>query len=98
MAAFQQFLHQLDHLRDVTGGARLVGGGQAPERGVGVVQFPFEAVGVRPPLDTCLRGLGEDLVVDVGDVRDDCDVESLMRQPAAQHVEDHFLADVPEMR
>ena len=61
------------------------------------MQFPFETVGVRPPLDTGLRGLGEDLVVDVGDVRDDGDVEPLMGQPTAQHVEDHFFANVPEM-
>ena len=62
------------------------------------MQFPFETVGVRPPLDTGLRGLGEDLVVDVGDVRDDGDVEPLMGQPTAQHVEDHLFANVPEMR
>jgi hypothetical protein len=96
--ALDQDLDQLDHLGHVPGGARLVGGRQAAEGVVRVVQLALEVVGQRVPGDAGRLGLGQDLVVDVGDVGDDGDLVAQVRQPAAQDVEDDLLADVPDVR
>ena len=42
--------------------------------------------------------LGDDLVVDVGDVADERDVVAAVGEPAAQDVEDDAGADVPDVR
>src|SRR6185312_3148974 len=95
---FDQAFHQLDHLGDVAGGPRLgrrwqdvqgvVGGG----KGAFVGGRPF------PPWPARRGGLGEDLVVDVGDVADEGDVAAARDQPAAQDVEGHAAADVADVR
>jgi hypothetical protein len=92
-----QCLDQLQHLRDVSGGPRLVRRGSAAEDVVRLVQRPLEPVGVRPPRATRLRRLGQDLVLDVGDVGDDRDVVADPFQPPTQHVEDNLLVDVTDM-
>src|SRR5699024_7470053 len=51
-----------------------------------------------PPRAVVLRGLGEDLVVDVGDVTDERDVIALGEQPAAQDIEGHTGTHVPDVR
>ena len=85
--------------RDVPGGPRLVGGRQAARgrrrRAVNARSF---VVRPRPPRHAVRRGLGEDLVVDVGDVADEGDVEPAGGQPAAQHVEGERGADVADVR
>src|SRR5215216_4378393 len=98
MTTVDQHLDHFDHLRDMTGGPWLVGGWQAAEGGVRLVQFALEPVGVREPRRTGLSRLDQDLVVDVGDVGDDRDLIATPCQPAPEYVEDHFLADVSEMR
>ena len=55
MAALDQLADQLGHLRDVAGGPRFVGRRDAPQCGVRLVQFAFEAV--RPGVPG-LAGLG----------------------------------------
>ena len=89
MAAVDQLLDQRVHLRDVAGGAGLVGGAGDAEGVVGLEEFLLVAVGQRPPflladgsglvLEVRAeggRGLGKDLVVDVGDVADHRDAEA----------------------
>ncbi len=89
VAAVDQLLDQGVHLRDVAGGARLVGGAGDAQGVVGLEEFLLVAVGQRPPflfadgagfvLEVRAeggRGLGEDLVVDVGDVADGGDAEA----------------------
>jgi len=93
-----QLLDQLDHLRDVPGGARLVRRRAAAEDVVRPVQLALELVGVRPPRDAAVGRLGEDLVLDVGHVRDHGDLVAGALEPAAQYVEDDFLVDVPDVR
>ncbi len=98
VAAFDEGFDECDHLGNVAGGARFIRRGQAAERLVCLMQFALELVGVLEPLDAALGGLGEDLVVDVGHVRDDADLVTKMGEPATQHIEHHFLADVAQMR
>ena len=85
----QQALDEVDHLRDVPGGARLVGGGSHAQGPVGGVELALVALGPSPPLHGRVGGgrLGEDLVVDIGDVADEHDPLPGALQPAAQHVE-----------
>ena len=96
--ALDQPLHEHDHLGDVPGGPRLVGGRQDAEDVVGARAGPLVVVGPRPPRDAVRVGLGEDLVVDVGDVADVGDLEPAVGQPAAQHVEGERRAHVPDVR
>ena len=94
-----QRLHDLEHLGDVTGGPRLVGGRQHPE---GVERRGGRAlVGVAPgpPRLAGGGGLGQDLVVDVGDVAHEGDLEAVAAgQPAAQDVEGDREPDVADVR
>ena len=98
VAALDQPLHERDHVGHVPGGARLVGRRQDAEDvvGAGAGALVLERPG--PPRDAVLGGLGEDLVVDVGDVPDVGHVEAAGRQPAAQHVEGQRGADVADVR
>ena len=98
VARLDELLHQLDHLRHVAGRARLVGRRRAAEHVVGRVQRPLVGVGQRPPRDTGLLGLDQDLVVDVGEVGDDRHLVAGALHPAPQDVEDDLLADVPDVR
>jgi hypothetical protein len=96
--ALHELLDQLDHLRHVPRGPRFIGRRLATERRIGAVEFALETVRPRVPLLTVLRRLGQDLVVDVGDVGDDLDLEPLMGQPPPQDVENDLLADMAHMR
>ena len=93
-----QLLDQRDHLGHVPGRGRLVGGRQHVERGVGPVELARHVVGQVPPRAALLGRLGEDLVVDVGDVADERHLEALVDQPPAQHVEVDRRAHVAHVR
>ena len=62
------------------------------------VELAPHRVGEVVPGAALLGRLDEDLVVDVGDVADQRDVEAARGQPAAQHVEVHRRADVTDVR
>jgi hypothetical protein len=98
MAAVDEPLHQLDHLRHVPGGPRLVRRWQAAERLFRGDQLPLVTKGEGPPRLADQRGLDEDLVVDIGDVADESDLVTLILQPAAQDVDIDPVPDVPDMR
>src|SRR5690606_16407952 len=68
VAAVDQAAHQLHHLRDVPGGARLHRRRQAAQRVVGGGEGALVALGHRPPVHVLGAGDVEDLVVDIGDV------------------------------
>src|SRR4029434_3023532 len=92
MSAVYQKLDHFDHFWDMACGSWLVGGRQAAESGVRLVQLALEAVSMREPRRTGLGGLDQDLVVDVGDIRDHSDLIATPCQPAPEHIEYHFLA------
>ena len=96
--AHDQLGDQLDHLRDVAGGAGLVRRRQHVDRGQRLVELAVHGVGEVVPGTALLRGLGQDLVVDVGDVADERDVVAGAGQPAPQHVEVDRRPDVPDVR
>ena len=98
VSALDERLDHLQHLRDVAGRPRLVRRRNATENVVSLVQRAFVLVGDGEPVPPLLRALLQDLVVDVGDVGDDRDVESLVDQPSPQNIEDDLLADVADVR
>ena len=63
-----------------------------------MVELGVHRVGEVVPGPVLLGGLGEDLVVDVGDVADEVDGVAARRQPAAQHVEVDGRAHVADVR
>ena len=98
VAGVDEALDEVELLGDVTGGARLVGGGFDTEGLVRFGEFAFEAVGPGPPVPACFGRLVEDLVVDVGDVADVCDLVAAAAQPADQGVEGDGGAQVADVR
>ncbi len=93
-----QAIHQLDHLRHVAGGAGQRRGRQATEPLVGILEGPLVDSSPFPPWPSGVRRLGEDLVVDVGDVADQQHVVPVGFEPAAQHIEVQHRAHVPDVR
>ena len=73
-------------------------GGRTSERVVGRGERPLVGGRPLPPRPARRGGLVEDLVVDVGDVADERDVVAARDQPAAQDVEGHPAADMPDVR
>ncbi|CAO0827998.1 hypothetical protein SMICM17S_00216 [Streptomyces microflavus] len=98
VAALDEAAHHLDHLGDVAGGTGLVGGRQAAQRVVAVVERALVLVTDRPPGAALLGGLLDDLVVDVGDVPDERHVVAAVGEPAAHDVEVQSGTDVPDVR
>ena len=92
-----QPLDQLDHLGDVPGGTGLGRRGQHAKRVVRLGEGPLEGGCPLPPRPARVGGLVEDLVVDVGDVADECHVVALGGQPAPQHVERDTAAYVADV-
>ena len=97
MTFFDEGLHQLDHLRDVTGGSRLIGRRTASQCFIRRMKLIFVVVRMGPPRGAGSSGLSEDLVVDIGDVGDNGHPVARTLQPAPQDVEDDLLADVAQM-
>ena len=91
-------LDEVDLVGDVAGGARLVGGGLNAEGLVCLREFALEAVCPGPPVPAGLGRLGEDLVVDVGDVADVGDLVAAAAQPADERVEGDGGAQVADVR
>ena len=98
VAARDELLDELDDLGDVAGGARLVGRRQHVDRGERGVELALHRRGEGVPVHALLGGLGEDLVVDVGDVADEVDLVAGDGEPAAEHVEVDRGAHVPDVR
>jgi hypothetical protein len=98
VAALDEAPHHLDHLGDVTGGARLVRGREAAQGVVTGVERALVLVTDGPPGAALLGGLPDDLVVDVGDVPDERDVVPAVLEPAAHDVEVQPGPDVPDVR
>lgn len=98
MTALDQPLHHLDHLGDVAGGARLRGRRQHTELFVGAIEGALVRGGPLPPRPARLGGLDQDLVLDIGDVADEEDVDIVREQPASQHVERDSATHVADVR
>jgi hypothetical protein len=98
VTALDEAAHHLDHLGDVPGGTRLVRRREAAEGLVAVVERPLVLVADGPPGAALVVRLGDDLVVDVGDVADERDVVAAVLEPAAHDVEVQTGPDVPDVR
>src|SRR5699024_1525001 len=97
MPAGDESLDQVDHLRDMTGGAGLVGGREHAECVVCSGELPLETVRPGPPGHVRLGGLGQDLVVDIGDVAHQGDLEATAPQPPHQDVEGDRATQVADV-
>ncbi len=73
-------------------------GGEHADRLVGPVELAREALGERERRLACGRGVGEDLVVDVGHVAHERDLVAGLDEPAPEHVDDHRAAQVADVR
>ncbi len=96
-APTHQIGHQRHHVVDVRGGVRRVVGTQHPE---GVHRLPPPVLELPGHLGlgaTLPGGAADDLVVDVGHVRDVVHVEPAENEVATQDVEDEREAAVPDM-
>ena len=101
-------LDEGEHLGNVPGCARLVGGRCDVEGGVSGPKDPLKAVGQGPPfLGRVLPGVTwlergsrvhQNLVVDVGDVTNRGDLVTAVGQPAGELVKDQARAHVPDVR
>ena len=98
VAGLDQPLDQLHHLGHVAGGPRLPRWRQDTEGVVGGGERPLVGGRPFPPRPARRGGLVEDLVLDIGDVADECDVTAPRRQPAAQDVEGHAAAHMADVR
>ena len=94
MTARDQLPDQLEDLGDVPGRGGLVGRRQHVDRVERLVELAAHQVGDLEPRPALGLTLGQDLVVDVGDVADERDVVARGDQPAPQHVEVHRRAHV----
>ncbi len=88
---------EADHLLHVVGGVGIEGGAQHAEGVHGVPPEPLVVPGDGVGAHAQFGGAGDDLVVDVGDVRDVGDLVARPDQIATQHVEDQRESTVPEM-
>ena len=97
MTHIDQALHQLDHLRDMSCGARLIGGWQAAEHVVCASERTLVAHRNNPVRHIVVSGVVDDLVVDVRDVANERDVIALGHQPSTDHVEGDPAAHMSDM-
>ncbi len=97
VALLDQTAHHRDHLGDVPGGPRLDGRTQAAQRVVTVVEGTLVLVGDLPPRRAELALLGDDLVVDVGDVPGEGHLVAAVGEPPLHHVEVEVGPDVPDV-
>ena len=93
-----QPLHQLDASRGCARSPAARRSGAARRGSVGRRQQRARSRTRAPRTAALLRGLDQDLVVDVGDVPDEGDVVSGAQQPAPQHVIIHAGAQVADVR
>ena len=98
VARLDQALHQFDHLADVPGGAGLRRRRQYVQCVIGRGERPLMGGRPLPPRPARRGRLGQNLVFDVRHVADECDVVAPRDQPAAQDVEGHTAADMPDVR
>src|SRR5690606_30341345 len=98
MSALDQPLYEFDHLRDMPRCPRLDRRWQATERVVGGLEGTLVRSRPFPPRAAGFGCLRQDLVVDVGDVANQQDIESVVRQPPAQYVVVHARAEMADVR
>jgi hypothetical protein len=98
VAALDQLPDQLEDLRHVPGGGRLVRRRQHVDRVEGLVQLAAHQERDLEPRPALRLALGQDLVVDVGDVADERHVVPGRGQPPPEHVEVHRRPHVTHVR
>ena len=91
-------LHIVDHLGDKAGRARLYRRRKHAQGVIGLGELALIRGYPLPPGAIILGRLGEDLVIDIGDVAHQGYVIALGEQPAAQDVESDAGAQVPDVR
>ena len=89
MACFDEAGDQGNHLGNVPGCAWFVGRWCHSDSGVCVRKDLFVKERVGPPRAALINGLGEDLVVDIGDVPNQGDVKIPVGHPPAQLIENN---------
>ena len=77
MTLVYKSLHDLLHLGDMPGRSRLVCRLQHSEQVERIIGGAFVRIAPGPPRDTRFGGLGQDFVVDIGDVADQGDVKAV---------------------
>lgn len=96
VAALDEGLDELDHLRNGCRGARLVRRREHADRRISASELELDPVGERPP-GLGIRRIGEDLVVDVGDVADESHPPVTVLEPATQDVEPDSGPDMADV-
>ena len=91
-------LHIVDHLGDKAGRARLYRRRDDAQGVIGLSELALIRRHPLPPGAIILGRLGEDLVINIGDVAHQGYVIALGEQPAAQDVEGDAGAQVPDVR
>ncbi len=108
VAVVNELLDERVHFWDVTGGARLVGGGGDAQCGIRVTEDALEPVGERPPFLARVvarvvgferrRGVHQNLVIDVRDVADRGHLVPAEGEPARELVEHERGTHMPDVR
>ena len=108
MAAVNQALNQGKHLRNMAGRTGLVGRRINTQRRIGPSKYLLKTVRKRPPLlireltlKTRLhgiRGLRQNLVVNIGDVADRCHLQAVVAHPTTQLVKHQRRTDMAQVR
>jgi hypothetical protein len=96
-AGLDEPVDQRDHLGNVTSGTGLDRGRQDAEGGVRFVEGPGLAGRQLPHGGVVVRGIDDDLVVDVGDVLDEGHVVTRGREPASEYVQRDRSAEVADV-
>jgi hypothetical protein len=96
VSAVDQALDEELAVLDMTGCAGLVGGRQNTHDRIEAAELGLDAVGTSPPR-IVVGGEGENLVVDVRDVADQCDFEASVGEPSCPQVVDECAAQVPDV-
>ena len=94
---FGQLLDERDHLGDVVGGVGDLFGELDVEGFEVLEEGLLELGGVVGDGDACVAGVTDDLVVDVGDVHDVLDGDSLLKDEAAEDVDVEECAEVADV-
>ena len=92
-----QFLNQIQHLRHIGSGARLVIGRLYPERRSVLVHGINEPFGELTDGLAVLECTADNFVIDVSDVADIRDIQPAGPQPALHHIKYHHHACMAQM-
>ena len=95
--ALDQAVNQVNLVRNMPGRVRFVGRWQNTEGRIRFGEFTLETLRPGPPFNARVGGLVEDLVINVGDVTDVSDVQTIALQPTNQRVERDGRAQVSDV-